>query len=173
MHYYIGQALGILAIIFGFISYQTKTKKQLIIAQSATALCFCLDYLLIGAYTGLAVNAVVVVRNILYYFQNQKGKTGWAIPAGFACLMGVMGALAWDGWFSLFSIAGLIINTLAMSSPDPQIVRKSILVSSPMVVVYNVFVLNIVGIVYESVVIVSSTIGLFRNGKQEKAVKQA
>ena len=43
--------------------------------------------------------------------------------------------------------------------------RKSILVTSPLVLIYDVFTLSIGGIVYETVAIVSSIIGIVRYRK--------
>ena len=38
--YIIGQALGIVAVILGFISFQRKTQLGIIVTQCATALVF-------------------------------------------------------------------------------------------------------------------------------------
>ena len=56
----IGQIFGIIAIILGFVSYQMKTQKQLLICQTTVSLVFCIHYLLIGATTGMAMNVVNV-----------------------------------------------------------------------------------------------------------------
>lgn len=170
--HWIGQGMGLIAIFLGFVSYQMKNQRQLILAQSATALCFCIHYLLLGAITGLALNGVALVRNGAYYFRNQKGQKGWALPIAFAVVMGGMGVWAWEGWYSLFSIVGLVINTLCLAAPHPQQVRKSILVTSPLVIIYNVFVFSIGGVIYESVAIISSIVGIWRS-RQQPAVHQS
>jgi hypothetical protein len=64
-------------------------------------------------------------------------------------------------------LLGLVINTVCMAFPDAQKVRKSILVTSPLVLTYDVFVLSVGGIVYESVAILSSLIGILRNRKNK------
>ena len=61
--WFVGQILGIIAIILGFISYQVKTQKQLLFMQTSVAAVFGVHYLLIGAYSGMAMNAVGIVRN--------------------------------------------------------------------------------------------------------------
>ena len=68
----IGQILGIIAILLGFVTYQMKTQKQLLICQTAVSLVFCVHYLLIGATTGMAMNIVNVVRNFVYSRRNEK-----------------------------------------------------------------------------------------------------
>ena len=77
----------------------------------------------------------------------------------FVVLMTGLGVGSWQGWPSLFVIVGLVLNTVAMRFKDPQNIRRSILVTSPLVIIYDLIVRSYGGIVYESVVIVSSIIG--------------
>lgn len=85
----------------------------------------------------------------------------------FAVLYVLLGALAWQGWFSLMPIISLLINTYFMSKGDPQLVRKSILVSSPIMIVYDVLVASCGGILFESVIIISSLIGVLRYRRED------
>ncbi len=166
----IGQVFGVIAIILGFLSYQMKTQKQLLVCQTATSLVFCIHYFLIGATTGMAMNMVNVVRNIFYYRRNQKGDKSLIVPIIFTSILAVIGILTWNGWYSIFVFLGLIINSMCMSFADPQNVRKSILVTSPMVLIYDAFALSLGGFIYESVAIISSVIGILRNAKKNKEV---
>ena len=79
----------------------------------------------------------------------------------------MLGALAWQCWFSLMPIISLLINTYFMSKGDPQLVRKSILVSSPIMIIYDVLVASCGGILFESVIIVSSLIGVLRYRRED------
>ena len=161
--YIIGQILGGVAIILGFISFQMKTQKKLLIMQTLATLVFCFHYFMIGAMTGMAMNAVNIVRNFVYNYRNQNDKKGWLVPSLFALVIGIMGVITWDAWYSAFMVVGIVINTLAMAIPDPQKVRKSILITSPIVIVYNCMTFSMGGTIYEAVVITSSVIGLYRN----------
>ena len=166
--YIVGQGLGILAIALGFLSYQLKTQKQLLICQTAVCFVFCLHYLLIGATTAMAMNFVNIVRNLVYYRRNQKGDKSLLMPILFTAILGVIGILTWTAWYSIFVFLGLIINSMCMSFSNPQNVRKSILVTSPMVLVYDAFAFSIGGFIYESVAIISSIIGIIRFKKETK-----
>ncbi len=167
--YIIGQALGIVAIALGFLSYQMKTRESLVFAQFATAICFVLHYLMIGAYSGMALNIISVIRNFTYYQLGKKGSVAkvWAII--FSVVMGIMGILSWQNIYSIFVVLGLIINSYCMSFSNPQSIRKSILVTSPLVLIYDILVLSIGGAVYESIAIISAVIGIVRTHKAKKA----
>ncbi len=159
---YIGQGFGVLAVILGFISYQMKEHKKLLFLQITTCAVFCIHYGLIGAAAGLALNMVGVVRNVVYAHRDKKIFSSPVYTYVFAALMAVAGAFSWQGWESILMISGLIINTFGMSFKDPQNIRKSILVSSPLVLLYDILVLSIGGAVYESIVIISSVIGIIK-----------
>ena len=164
--YIIGQGLGVVAIALGFLSYQLKTREALVFAQFATAVCFVLHYLMIGAYSGMALNIIAVIRNFIYFRLGKKGPVakGWAIA--FSVIMGIMGVLSWQNWYSIFVVLGLIINSYCMSFSNPQNIRKSILVTSPLVLIYDVLVFSFGGAVYETIAIVSAVIGIIRTRKK-------
>lgn len=167
----VGQILGILATIITGISYQMNTKRSLLLVQTAATACTCLAYLFLGAASGFALNVVCIIRNVVFYFQKGSGK-GHMIPALLlATAMVVLGALSWQGPVSLLIIAALAANTVFLSFGNPQLLRKSILGTSSLVLLYNIFVFSLGGIANESLAIVSSLVGIvrFRQETQETA----
>ena len=165
--YFVGQGLGIVAIALGFLSYQMKTREGLVFAQFATAICFVLHYLMFGAYSGMALNIISVIRNYVYFQLGKKGSVAkvWAVV--FSVIMGAIGILSWQNWYSIFVVLGLIINSYCMSFSNPQSIRKSILVTSPLVLIYDVLVLSVGGAVYESIAIISAVIGILRTKRKQ------
>lgn len=166
----IGQILGVITIPLGFLSYQAKTAKKLLILQVLNAFVFCIHYLMIGAISAFAMNAIVVIRNIVYANKDKKIFSYRFYPILFAIIMGGVGILSWQNAYSIFVVLGLVLNTLALSSGDAQYIRKSILVTSTMVLIYNILVFSIGGTVYESVTIVSSIIGIIRYRKDNSKI---
>ena len=57
-----GQFLGVVAVIFGFISFQMKTPRGILSLQLATALVFAAHYFFIGALTATALNLLGAVK---------------------------------------------------------------------------------------------------------------
>ena len=165
----IAQVLGIIVIILGFINYIVKAREQVILVNSVTNACFVLHYLCLGAWTGMALNFVSTVRNLVYYYAGKNGKVSKALAITFTVIMGAMGItvslLAKEGWYFILFAVALMINAFAMSFQNPNNIRKSILITSPMVLAYDCFVLSVGGAVYESVVIISSVVGLIRYKK--------
>ena len=171
----IGQGLSILATLITFLSYQMNGKKSVLVTQTAATVSMCLGYFFLGADSGFALNVVGILRN-LTFFALQNKKRANAISAGvFAVAMAVIGALSWQAWYSILIIVALAINTVFLSLGKPQWLRKSILLTSSMILIYNLFVFSIGGIANETVAIVSSIIGIlrFRREKEPNELKNA
>lgn len=164
----IGQILGIIATIITFASYQMNTKKTLLIASTLATLATCLSYFFLDASSGFALNIVCLIRNIAFYFQDEKSRFNYISASVLALVMIVLGAFSWQGPVSLLIIIALAANTIFMSFGNPQLLRKSILFTSTSVLLYNVFVFSIGGIANEAVSIVSSVIGIVRFRQKSK-----
>ena len=169
----IGQIIGIIALAFTCLSYQMRTSKQLLLMQTLASGIFSVHYLLIGAYSALVINLFAIVRNLAFYHRDKKLLSGRAIPWLFAAGMAILGLSAWQGWYTVLIALGVAINTVCLASPDAQFVRKSILITSPMIFIYDIFAFSIGGMVNETLAITSSVIGIVRCVRAAKCVGNA
>lgn len=158
----IGQIMGIVAVILGFINYQVRSQKALLLVNMITCIVFCIHYLLIGAVSGFALNAVGVVRNIVYSNRDKKIFASPVWPIFFGIVMLVAGIITWQDWRSFLAVAALVINSLALSLKNPQHIRYSLLLTCPMVLIYDLLVSSYGGMVYEGMSTVSAIIGIIR-----------
>lgn len=161
--YILGQILGFIAIALGILSYQMKTQKNLLLLQLANSAIFCLHYLLIGAISGMALNLVGLTRNVVFFRRNLKGKKDKLTPIIFTVITAIVGIISWEAWYSIFVFSGMVIHAFCMAFSNAQNVRKSILVTSPLVIIYDVFAHSVGGAIYETVAIVSSVLGIVRH----------
>lgn len=166
MAYIIGQVLGIVAVVLGFISYQMKLPRGIILTQLATAMVFALHYLLIGAVTAAVLNFLAGVKCIAYYFRDKRGSRSVAEPIIFIVLVIVSGVLTWESWYSIALMVGLVVDTVGLALSDAQMTRRFVFVKSPLCLLYNAMVFSVGGIIYECAVLASSVIGLLKYGKE-------
>ena len=165
MNYIIGQAFGYLTAALTVISYQCKTQKKLLIIQTLSTVSICISYLLLGAHSGMVLNVVCVIRNFIFFFREKKWFAHRLWPVALAVVMGVLGALSWNGPASILLIIALMANTLFLSSDNVQNLRKSILVTSTMILIYDAICRVWGGILNESLAICSACVGLLRYKK--------
>ena len=168
VYFIIGQTLGILATLLTFLSYQVNTKNRLLIIQTTATALTCASYFFLDALSGLVLNIVCITRNVTFYFQDSGTIVNRICASVLSIIMVFLGALSWEAWYSILLILALATNTLFLSFGNPQLLRKSILVTSSMVLAYNCFVLSIGGIANESLAIISSIIGIILFCKRNK-----
>ena len=164
--YMAGQAVGIAAMAFGLFCFQMKTARKLLTVQLIASILFVIHYLMIGGVSAAVLHGVCGVRNIVYQYIERKNISIRPYSILFAVIIALLGAVSWQGWYSVFVVLGLGINTVCMSFKNAQNIRKSILITAPLVIIYNIFVCSVGGIIHEGAEIVSSVIGLIRFNKR-------
>lgn len=166
-----GQVLGFVAVVLAILSYQMKTQRRLLFLKLGNAVVNAVHYLFIGAISGMALNLVSPIKYLVYLKRHSKGSNDKVIPILFTLVTAAVGVITWTEWYSVFVFSGMVIHAFCMSFSDPQKVRISLLFTSPMVIVYNIYVMSISGMVYETVAIVSAVIGIIRFRKSRKEEK--
>ncbi len=167
--YILGQILGVVAVILGFICFQMKTPKAILVFQMIIALVFALHYICIGAVAAAPVNALAAIQSLCYYFRNKKGSKSPVLPIFFAVVMVLVNLLSWifagGEWYTAFLMAGVTVMAISLSFSSAQNIRYAMLVKAPLCLIYNAFAASIGGVAYESALLVSSIIGIIKYRK--------
>ena len=165
--YLIGQLLGIVAVVLGFLSFQRKTVIAIILTQMTTALVFAVHYTLLSAPTAIALNLLFVVNCVYCYFRDKRGSKERIGTYVLIVLVIAIGVLTWEGWYTGSLVVGLIFNTISIALNDPQKTRRMMLVKTPLCFLYNLMVGSLGGMIYECTVLISSIIGMLRYRKKD------
>lgn len=170
----IGQAVGIIAIIIGIVTYQIKSRRGIMIANIAGTVCFALHYMMIGAYVGMALNIVATVRNIVFYnTKNMSKRKSNVYSALFSAIVCVAGIFTWEAWYSALQIVSSVMRNYILSLSKPNSIRKGIMVVLPMTLIYNICVSSLGGTINDSLALISTGISIYRyrdkrDGKSEQ-----
>ena len=167
----LGHALGFISVALFFYSYQRTKKSKIMIIQTVATALSCIQYLLIGAFSGFALNIVCIIRNFTFYSRDKYKGTDLASPILFALCMAVVSFFSWEGIHSLLITLGLVVNTICMGIFDAKNFRKTILISSSLILIYNIFASSYSGILSESISLVSVIIGIIRYRNTEQPIK--
>ncbi len=166
----IAQVFGILAFIASVVSFQMKTYRQILWVQTLCTVLFVTHFLLLlragqpDAVTGAVLNGISTVRDvILLATEGKRTQKHTAILAAvFSVAVVVVGVLTWSSWVSLLFIIAMVLNTVALSIPDPNMVRVFIMVSAPFACAYDVLTHSIGGTVNEVVSFLSALTAFIR-----------
>lgn len=157
-----GQIFGWITVLLTFLSFQCKEHKKLIVFNTLATLSLCISYLFLDAWSGMLMNCIAIIRNFAIYKRSSKFFSYSFWPYFFAILMGTLGALTWQGPISLLVIMALIIGTLFLYSSNVQNLRKVTILTSTMVIIYNVYYQVWGGVVNELIAMTSAVIGIYR-----------
>ena len=159
----IGQIIGFGGIACMCLSYQFKKSRTLFMIQLIASLLFSIHFLLLGAYTGMILNGIEILREYLLLQDDKPWANRKWVIWGMAAVMALAGILTWEGWYSIFSVIGSTAGTFFLWTRDPKKLRLgSLFVVSPGWMTYNICVLSIAGIVTEALSMGSILISFIR-----------
>ena len=165
-HHVFVQAIGFLGALFFFISFQTKSNKSLFVMQTLGCLSFCVQFILLGAFSGCLSLLINIIRNIMltkYHDCRSIRWKGWVVI--FSALSLLAALVTWDGWTSLLPVAGTVAGTIGYWTNNAKNIRiANLAVTSPCMLLYDVLVRSWGGVLNESVAIVSILISVIRFG---------
>lgn len=168
---FIGQIFGLIAVVISFIAYQMPTQKKILFMNLLVTICILLNYAFIGAVTGMMLNVVCVIRNLIFMNRDKKIFSYKFYPYLLMAIIGGLSFFTSEGAYSILITIGLIINTFALSLTNPQATRYCMAISCSFIFSYNIFVFSIGGMINEAVAIVSSVLGIIRFRKASKTLK--
>lgn len=172
----IAQIVGIFAMMFNILSYQSKKQKNVIAMQLVGATLFAVNYLMLGAMVGGILNAIAVIRAIVFLFKD-KLKTDrpvWLILFSvFYIAVYVLNftvfekALTpWNMIVEVLPVIGMVALNVGFMLKNASDVRKCGLISSPAWLIYNIIVGSWGAIACEVLTLISIFIGMLRHDKQ-------
>lgn len=164
---FIGQIFGFIAVVISFVAYQMPTQKKILFMNMLVTVAILLNYAFLGATTGVILNVVCFIRNIIFMNRDKKIFSYKFYPYLLMVIIGGLSFLTSEGAHSILITIGLIINTFALSLTNPQATRYCMAISCSFIFAYNIFVFSIGGMINEAVAIISSVIGIIRYRKNQ------
>lgn len=166
---FITAALGYIAFIVGILTFQSNKQKHIVLLKAFTDICFGIQYILLGAYTGAATDLVGCVRNLIFAKEFKRKRTQYIITAFFVVIMIIIGIVTWNGYLSLLAIAGKLCTTVSFSIKNTKFLRLFTIPSSLMWIIYNAVTGSAGGVLYEAMVIVSIVVAAYRYDRKTKS----
>lgn len=134
--------IGLLAVATFLLSYQQKTRKNIILLNVISRCLYILQYVLLGAFAGAvldvlgALASVVAGKKHTPFIKNHLKLVVIAVN-GAIVTAGLTIALINKSWIDLFSLMGVLLHTSAFWINDEKIIRRVSLLGSPFWFIYN------------------------------------
>ena len=165
MNPYLVQAIGFVGVALFIISYQIKSNRALFFCQMMGCLVFCVQFFLLGAYTGALGLSINITRNILLLKSDvwpwaRSRTTLFVLLAALT----VMTVFTWAGWRSLLPFASVAITNTGYWTQNAQKIRLAQLFGSPCTLTYDLIVRSWGGALTEAIAIASILVSIWRFG---------
>jgi hypothetical protein len=156
------QGVGFLGMACAVIAFQHKEYRRLVWLRGATELFFAIQYLMLGAYSGAAVDLLGCLRNAAFLDCDKKGKSLRPWRIFFCFVFAGISLLTWAGPKSILSAVAKVASTIAYGSSNPRLIRLITLCSSACWLLYNALVFSLGGILCEVLTLSSVLIAILR-----------
>ena len=163
--------LGLGAMISLFLIYQQKSHKKILLCKLSADIFWVLHYFSLGASAGMVPNFVGIFRELV--FVNRKGKKWASTPLWVVLFISVnftLGILSYEEWYDIVPIIASAFVTISLWIDNPRLMK---LISAPVSIaffVYDLFVLSYVGMINESIAVMSIIIYFIRRKTMSKNV---
>lgn len=152
------QLVGVVGICILIAVFQFNNRKIILRLQLVSGLVWALHYILLGAFTGAAMNALMSLRN--YVFEKYR-HNGWMFWISVAVIV-MAGLLTWRDWSSVFPLIASIVATIAVWQKNPRHIRFLMIFVPILWFCYNYLNGSYPGMVGDTVTFVSLLVGMYR-----------
>ena len=137
--YILAQTVGILAVALFLLSYQLKTRKNIIIVNLTSRILYIIQYLILGAIEGAVLD---FSGFILSFFARHKDKElalrhFKKIMTVILLSLVILGVYLYENIFSIFAILGIMLEVVALWLTKEKNIRFLSLFAAPSWLVYN------------------------------------
>lgn len=160
---FISQIIGFAAFLVFIISIQQKEKTKILFWQIVSFFGYVVQYLLINAYSGMVVYTINMLKSIVFYYATKKNKKDKIIPLLFICISLISGMGTYKEKYDLIPIINSILSIIFIWQSSIRRLRIGQIVICLLWIIYNVFVQAYVGVLTESLIIITTIIALIRD----------
>ena len=155
--------LGVIGIFFLVVSVQCNKKSSILIFQIFANIFYGLQYLTLGAFSAGVMSIVSLLRCLIFYSYDRKGKL---VPLWLFLILALSIIFpiffTYDGILSLFPIVATLVYSYATWQKNLSLFRKLVLSVSILWITYNFCVgayISVIGSIFE---FVSSLLAIYR-----------
>lgn len=176
--YIISQIFTFFSYMFLTLTYYTKNRNLILIWNFLSITSMILVYILLKAYTGLAMSILALIRTIVFMVDERKNgkkekndKKDVIILVILYILTIALTIPTYDGFLSLLSVFATMMFTYSIWQKKTITYRLLGIPTESLWLLYNIYIDNKLGIVLESIVLIFFIAGyilLLKETKQNK-----
>jgi hypothetical protein len=169
--YITSQVFVCLAYILLFATYQIKGRSLMLGTTITSNILMGTGFILLGAWTGLAMCAVAICRDVVSEIFNRKRSEkdrtkilpiDWLLLALWVILLVGLTMFTESGWITWFALFATLTFTISIWQKNVLFYKVCGILVGIFWIIYNFGAENLFGIILESILLVGVIIGLTR-----------
>lgn len=138
MYAIIIQSIGIIALVFWVMSIQSKEKIKILKLQNIANTFYAIEYFLLNAFSAFGMNSLSVIRGIIFYQNEKKGKKNPNIQIIiFAIITIIIGIMTYDNWYSIIPIVNTLGYSYSTWQKNTKVIRIIFIMAAIGWIIYN------------------------------------
>ena len=158
-------AVGIVAVAVNTVIYWQTERKKLLMTKLVSDFLWVIQYTLLGGYTGAAIAVIGIIRSIVFLNEDKKWAGGRKWLVVFLVLSIVSAIFTFRGAVSLLPLCASLLAVLSFWQKKPGLTRFLAFPIAISMLIYDIFIGSVMGIVNETIVLVSSGLAVYKLGK--------
>ena len=164
--YILSQIFTIITYILLALTYYAKSRKTVLTISFLSLVANGIAYIFLGAYTGLAMCIVAIIRNIIFIVDEKKNGKSNTISQKDIIILAILYAISivsavftYDGFLSLLSVFATMLYTYSVWQKKTNIYKLLGIPIGIIWILYNTYIQSIFGIILETILLICSTTG--------------
>ena len=166
IEYILSQVFTIIMYVLMAITYYMKNRKAILMVSFASLVANVIAYVLLNAWSGLAMCMVAMIRNIIFLVdEKQNGKRDEISKKDIVILIilyiiSIGSAIfTYEVFFSLLSVFATMLYTYSVWQKKTEVYKFCGIPVGILWILYNFYVKSIFGVILEAVLLVNSMVG--------------
>lgn len=172
--YILSQVFTIINYALLGLTYYAKDRKKILIISFLSIVANAVAYILLNAWTGVAMCVVALIRNIIFLVDEKRnGKRETINKKDVAILIILYFAIVistvftYEGFLSLLSVFATGLYTFSVWQKKTNIYKLLGIPVGILWILYNIYVKSIFGIILESILLICSISGYLLERKKQ------
>ncbi len=164
--YIISQIFAILMYALLASTYYLKNRKAVLTINILSMVAQAISFICLKAYTGLAMDIVAIIRNIVFMIDEKKNgkseqntKKDVIILVALYLITILLSIFTYNGLPSLFSVFGTFLYTYSVWQKNTNTYKLFGIPTSMSWIAYNIYIKSIFGGILEGIVLLCSGVG--------------
>lgn len=147
-------------------TYYAKNRNRVLVLNFLAIIAEGMSYILLGAWTGLAMCIVALVRNMIFLIDEKKNgkrekinKTDIIILVVLYVILVISTIPTYDGFLSLLSVFATALYTFSVWQKKTNVYKLLGIPTGILYILYNIYIMSIFGIILETILLICSITG--------------